>query len=176
MSIFSPTKTTDGEHKTRQQIAQAIMLGGAVTGGGSVVFASFELIRANPDKGFALLEKWGPWFFLAVFAVWALNGLLNRLLDVFTDLGGRFAGSMDRIADEQTKLAQAGQDQAEALKRSADRDDRDHERMSTLVDYAGQQSRQALETVSTMVPVLAKISAQLDQIAPKKEMGDGHQA
>ena len=162
------------QSNTRQTVTQAILFGGGIAGSGAVVFSAFELIRSNPDKGFALLERWGPWFFLAVFTVWVLNGLLNRLLDVFSELGGRFAGSMDRIADEQTKLAKAGQDQAEAMQRSADKDDRDHERMATLVDYSGQQSRQAAEAVTAMHEMMLKMVDKVDAMAARKEVDDGH--
>ena len=172
LSLFDPEKQqTEG----RRKLAQGILFGGGLAGASGVVLALIELIKANPDKGFLLLEKWGPWYFLAMFCVWALNGIAMRILDVASEVGERFATSMDRIADEQVKLAEAAQDQAESMKRSADRDDRDHERMATLVDYSGQQSREAAEqsrqtsaTVAAMHDVVVRMAAQMN-VSTKKD-------
>ncbi len=166
LGLFDPENQ---QSEGRRKLAQGVLFGGGLAGASAVVLALIELVRSNPDKGFMLLEKWGPWYFLAMFCVWALNGIAMRILDVTSEVGERFAGSMDRIADEQVKLAEAARDQAESMKRSADRDDRDHERMATLVDYSGQQSREAAEqsrqtaeTVSAMHDVLSRIAAQMN--------------
>ena len=168
MTLFGLGKPLEEQSATRQNVTQGILVGGGFAGAGAVVLGAIELVKSQPEKGFMLLERWGPWFFLAMFSVWAVNGLLNRFLDVLSDLGDRFVGSMDKIANEQEKLASSGRDQAEAMQRTADRDDRDHERMTTLVDYAGQQSRQALEAVTSMHSTLAQVAAQVRGLAEKE--------
>jgi hypothetical protein len=50
------------------------------------------------------------------------------------------------------------------MKRTADRDDRDAERMATLVEYAGQQSREARDAVSQQGAVLARMADTLDKL------------
>ncbi|QHN04413.1 hypothetical protein FTO74_14350 [Granulicella sp. WH15] len=165
----APGGAAPGSQSTdmRRKLGQAFIIGGSFFGGGSVIYALVELVRTNPDKGFELLEKWGPWYFLAMFALWVVYGISLRLLEVLSKLGDRFAGSMDRVADEQVKLAAAARDQADAMQRTADRDDRDQERMATLVDYAGQKSREAAEGLSSLSGIVTKMAAQVEELTKK---------
>ena len=165
-SMFDPEKRrTEGG----RIVTQGILFGGGIAGASGVVLAMVELVRANPDKGFALLEKWGPWYFLAIFSLWVFNGISLKVLDVASGIGKDVAASFGRIADEQTRLATAARDQADSMAKRDERDDRDHERMATLVDYSGQQSRQAVEVVSQMQPLLERMANQVDALSRKGE-------
>ena len=148
-------------------ITQGLLVGGSMAGGGTVVFGAIELIRSEPDKAFRLLESWGPWFFLALFIAWALTKLGNRLLDVVERLGDRMADAMENVAGEQKNQAEAMKEQALALQAQASKDDRERERLSTMVDYGAQQSRQALETVQALSLMLSTIGAQVQKLVDK---------
>lgn len=148
-------------------VTQGLLIGGSFAGGGTVVLGAIELIRSEPDKAFRLLESWGPWFFLALFIAFAMSKLGNRLLDVFERLGDRVADSLENVAAEQKNQADAMQNQALALQAQASKDDRERERLSTMVDYGAQQARQALEIVQAQGATLAKIAGQLEHLVNK---------
>lgn len=179
--MFGFSTPLQEQSQTRRNVTQGMLVGGGFAGAGTVVLGAVELIRAQPDKAFTLMERWGPWFFLAIFSVWAANGLMNRGLDVVERIGERFADSVDKIANEQQslatsqerlcasqeKMASAAQEQAVALQRTADKDDREQERMATLVEYSGQQSRQAVEAIGDLANAVHKIADRVEQIAGK---------
>jgi len=154
------------------QLRNAFVVGGGFMGGGTVIFGAFELVRSEPDKAFKLLEVWGPWFILALFSVWAANGLILRVLAALERIGGRFADSMDKVADKQERLADA-QDRladsneriATATQQAADKDDRERERMSILVEYSGSQSREAVGAVREMQTVLASVQTAVAELS-----------
>lgn len=131
-------------------LKQAMIAGGGFFGGGGLTYMVYELIREEPSRSFELLKSWGSQFVIAIFAMWTARAIFEKMTD-------RIGGAMDSIALEQRR-------QADAAELKAAKDDREAERIATLVEYSAQQSRQALEVVKTVSEVLNKISGQVDRI------------
>jgi hypothetical protein len=188
MTLFGSPNAEHEEDGVKRKLYQMVLAGGAFTGSGAVVFGIIELVKSQPDKAFRLLETWGPWFFLAMFAVWAANGLMNRGVDVVEKMGDRFAGSLDRMAETQEKqvaaqekqsesyqrlassqdlIAAAAKESASAAQQLADKDNREAERTATLVEYAASQSRQAMEAVTQLVAAVNKMSDHVEKLPGK---------
>jgi hypothetical protein len=162
MSILGLTPgspVADGDHKATAlaSFRQAFLIGGSFMGGGSVIFGAFELMRSEPDKAFKLLEIWGPWFIIALFSVWAANGLMLKAIAGVERIGDRVCDSFDKVAAEQKRLADSQDVIATAAKATAEVDDRERERMSVLIEYAGSQSREALGAVRDVQSSIADL-------------------
>ncbi len=126
------TPATDGGKRV-DVLGSGLVLGTSIVGGGSVVYAAFELIQAQPDRAFRLLQSWGPGFLLALFIAWSLSRIVNRAIDVAEKVGGRVALSLENVATEQGK-------QALAQQAAADKDDRQLQEMQTLTALTAQRS------------------------------------
>ena len=125
-------------------------MGGGIAGGAAVVWGAFELLKDEPHEGFALLQHWGPWFLIALVAMWALHDLASQVLRV----GDRIALSMENIAVEQQR-------QAVAQEKESEKDDRNFDRLQTLVSFAGQQSQTTLQRMDGQDATLRQILEQL---------------
>ncbi len=150
-------------------IANLLLLSTSFVGGGSVVFACFELIRAEPDRAFKLLQAWGPWFFLAMFVAWAVSRLVDRALDMAERVGDRMAGSMENIAGQQQSLAEAGHAQAMALQATADKDDREKQEMQILIGVVNSKVEQTLDEQKRQNRALERIEDALKINRPSIE-------
>jgi hypothetical protein len=137
--------STDSSSQKSGALANVLLLGTSFVGGGSIVFAFSELIKSEPDRAFALLQAWGPWFFLAMFATWAASKLIDRVLSMAERVCDRMAGSMDHIAVHQQSLAEAGHAQAIAMQTMADKDDREKQEMQILLGVVNSKVEQTLE-------------------------------
>jgi hypothetical protein len=107
-------------------VGQAILMGGGLMGGGTIVFSAFELIRSEPEKAFKLLHDWGPWCFLCIVITVIVGKIGTRCLDLLQTFGVRIADAMDS--------------QAEAMQKMADKDDRNLQEMQTLTSLTAQRS------------------------------------
>jgi hypothetical protein len=110
-------------------IGQAILMGGGLMGGGTIVFSAFELIRSEPDKAFKLLHDWGPWCILCLVVTVIVGKLGTRCLDLLQTFGVRIADAMDS--------------QAEAMQKMADKDDRNLQEVQTLTSLTAQRSEKS---------------------------------
>lgn len=119
--------------KPLRGIGNMLMMGTSFAGGGAIVLAAFELIRAEPDRAFRLLQTWGPGFILVLFIAWAIQQLVGRALDIAERVGGRIADAME---SQSVSL----QGQALAIQQSADKDDRQVQEMQTLTALTAQRS------------------------------------
>jgi len=170
LGLSSRSPVPDADHKTAAlaTIRQGFLVGGSFMGGGSIIFGAFELMRSEPDKAFKLLEMWGPWFILALFSVWAANGLMMRAITAAERLGDRVCDSFDKVAGEQKRLADSQDVIASAAKLNSERDDRERERMSTLVEYAGSQSREAVTAVRDVQASIAELTSHVKDALNQK--------
>jgi hypothetical protein len=152
-------------------IAQAVLVGGGFAGGGTAVYALIEVIRSEPDKAFRLLHDWGPWCFLSMFVAYAISKIANRGLDVAESVSTRIADAMDRVATQQEGQASAMRDQASALQKSADKDDRNLQELQTLTSLTAQRSEKTYAMMQSFHDdnriILQQQQATLDRIEAK---------
>lgn len=138
-------------------IGQAILMGGGLMGGGTIVFSAFELIRSEPEKAFKLLHDWGPWCFLCIVVTVIVGKLGTRCLDLLQTFGVRIADAMDS--------------QAEAMQKMADKDDRNLMEVQTLTSLTAQRSEKSFQMMQQFHEdnqLIAKaFQASLDRIEAK---------
>lgn len=77
--------------------------------------------------------------------------------------------SFDKVAGEQKRLADSQDVIAAAAKQTAEKDDRDRERMSTLVEYAGSQSREAVTAVRDVQASIAELTGHVKDALSKRD-------
>lgn len=101
-----------------------VVMGGA--SGTAVVLAGYEVLRAQPDKAFGLLQSWGPYFFVAILVVLTvgklLEGMNQNVRESFQVVANAVQSSADaagRTADALTKLAEQGGRQFQEVQRLA---------------------------------------------------------
>lgn len=158
-------------------ITQGLLIGGSMAGGGTAVFALVELARSAPDKAFHLLHDWGPWCFLSMFVAYAISKIANRGLDVAESVSTRIADAMDRVATQQESQAAAMRDQAAALQKSADKDDRNLQELQTLTSLTAQRSEKTYAMMQSFHEdsrmILQQQQATLDRIEAKVNRNTG---
>lgn len=165
---ISKTSPPQDENTSRLAvIRQGVVVLGGLFGTGTVAFALIDLVRQEPDKAFGLLKIWGPWFFLALFVAWSLNGLLAQGLRAFEKWVDRFCDSLDKVAGEQKRLADSQQVLADAAKAASEKDDRDRDRMATQIEYTSAQSRDAVVAVRALMTVVSSMAEQVSEIHKK---------
>jgi hypothetical protein len=162
-----PTPSTTG--RKSDGLANLVLVGTSFVGGGSVVFAAFQLIREEPDRAFKLLQAWGPGFLLALFIAWCLREIINRALDVAARVGDRLAGSMENVATQQQSLAEAAHAQALALQTTADKDDREKQEMQILIGVVNSKVEQTLDEQKRQNRALERIEDALKINRPLNE-------
>lgn len=167
--LATPQQTTTANTQKPSAVANLLLLSTSFVGGGSIVFACFELIRSEPDRAFKLLQAWGPWFFLAMFVAWAFNRLVDRALDIAGRVGDRMAGSMENIAGQQQSLAEAAHAQALALQTTADKDDREKQEMQILIGVVNSKVEQTLDEQKRQNRALERIEDALKINRPPDE-------
>jgi hypothetical protein len=144
LGVATPEPKSDAKDAPKPTgFGHALLMGGGLVGGGTVVFSAFELIRSEPEKAFHLLHDWGPWCFLAMAVTFAISKIANRGLDVAETFGVRIADTMDRVAVQLGSQAEAMQAQAVAQQKSADKDDRNLQEMQTLTSLTAQRSEKS---------------------------------
>lgn len=85
----------------------------------AVIVAVIQLFSREPNEGFGLLARWGPWPIVALVAI-VFGGLfLSRLNDTIQMSFGHVVDQATRTADALTKLADQGGRQAEEVRRLA---------------------------------------------------------
>lgn len=101
-----------------------VAVGGA--SGAAVVLGGYEVLRAQPDKAFALLQAWGPWFLVVLVVIFVLgkflDGLSQAVRESFSGVVSGLsesASASSRTADALTKLAEQGGRQIEETQRLA---------------------------------------------------------
>ena len=97
----------------------AISVGGAGVAG--LLLGFLDLAQREPQQVFTLLQQWG--------FVWLL---VLAALAMAWDLAKSGLGYLGKLAD-------AVQDSAVAMNRIADKDDREHDRLTTEISYIGQR-------------------------------------
>ena len=147
MTVLGIASENQGSGGTTKKIglAQGLLVGSGIAGGGTIVVSLIELIRSEPEKAFKLLHDWGPWYFLAIFVAYAVSKLFNRGLDIAEHVGDRVAGSIESLVVEQRSLAEASHAQALAMQTMADKDDRDKQEMQILVAVVNSKVEQSLD-------------------------------
>jgi hypothetical protein len=144
----------------RDTLSTVLMLGTSVFGGGTAAYLIFQLIREQPDQAFKLLQAWGPGYLLALFIAWALNKLLGKAVDII-------GGSSERNAIAIGDVAVQMKAMAAAVQSTADKDDRERDRLATLVEYSASQSRQALEQLQALAAAVNRLAAHIDTLGSK---------
>lgn len=169
-TVQAQSETQDPKRKLGG-ITQAVLVGGGFAGGGTAVFALVQLVRSEPDKAFHLLHDWGPWCFLSMFVAYAISKIANRGLDVAESVSTRIADAMDRVATQQESQASAMRDQAAALQKSADKDDRNLQELQTLTSLTAQRSEKTYAMMQSFHEdnrlILQQQQATLDRIEAK---------
>jgi hypothetical protein len=125
--------TPAGNSHRIDTLTNLILLGSSFAGGGTLLYAIIGLIRDQPDRAFALLQKWGPWFFLAFFVTWIVYKLLEPVVTAIVEAFGRISASTEKQAESMGLLAAA-------VQKSADKDDRQVQEMQTLTALTAQRS------------------------------------
>ena len=90
-----------------------LVVGLGAGGGVAGLLGAYEMIQAQPKESFDLLAHWGPWFGVAVFAIYVLSRFLSevningrRALDMIVETARDNAVSQNRMADAMTKIAE----------------------------------------------------------------------
>lgn len=143
--------------------AEAMMhrfLGGAERAGGSwlrhlifpsvlgtsfaVVAELFRLMQADPHGALALLQQWGPNFFIGLVITIILGGLLSQVVDISRDGVG------------------AQRQMAEAITKIAEKDDRQIQEIQTLQSYTATQMMRMHERQTHAHRMLQMIATKLN--------------
>lgn len=127
--LFAPTPTprAEGEKPSAvAQLRQSLVYGGSIFGLGTAGWAIIELLKSEPDKGFKLLETWGPWCFLIGGALAVFYAVCMALIRSRAESDLRMAMVLDRLAAGQERIATAAET-------AAGKDDRQIQQMEILV-------------------------------------------
>lgn len=134
----TPAATPAPNTGRRDLLTNLVVMGCSGAGMASIVYALIGLVRDEPERGFRLLQVWGPWFFLAMFASWILYKLLEPLVSGAVASFGRISAAVEKQAESAGVLAAAVQGLAE-------KDDRQVQEMQTLTSLTAQRSERTYE-------------------------------
>jgi hypothetical protein len=125
-----------------------VAIGGA--SGAAVVLGAYEVLRAQPDRAFALLQGWGPAFLVAIVALFIvgkfLEGLNATVRESFSVVASGVhcsAEAQGRTAEALTRLAEQGGEQARETQR--------------LATFAAQESQSVYERLDQQDEVLSQL-------------------
>jgi hypothetical protein len=107
-----------------------ILLGGA--GMLAVVDGAYQVLKAEPEQGFKLLEAWGPAFLISIVAIFVMGKFLEGI-------NVTVSRSFEALAQGVSTSAEAAGKTAEALTMLADQGSRQAEETRRLVLYAAQE-------------------------------------
>jgi len=127
------------------ELVKKIALGGGMTAGAVVTYELFELAKSNP-RVLEIALSWGPLFVIVVLGMI----LIDR-----------------RVGDGVSALkenARAQQQMSDAMQKIAERDDRQAERLETLINYSALQSEKVLNALEEQRDRLDRHSYFLAQI------------
>lgn len=145
----SPARLPISELPT--EMFRRILFGGGAATGVAILYGFVRLMEQDPKDGFALLRQWGPWFLIALVAMY------------FTwDLGKRVLTSMATLADGMQTLSAS-------VKVIADKDDRQYDEMRRMSQYSAQQSERFMSLLLEQGEQLKSISGKLDRMGRNNE-------
>jgi hypothetical protein len=151
----------------RDGLSKILLMGTSIFGGGAGLYLAYQLVRAEPARVYTLLQSWGPGYVLALFIAWALDRLLRKAVDMMAQSGMANATAVGQVAIEMRSIAEASHAQALALQTAADKDDRERDRLATLVEYSASQSRQALEQIGSLTTAVNKLATHIETLGSK---------
>ncbi|QNI34520.1 hypothetical protein H7849_11855 [Alloacidobacterium dinghuense] len=144
----------------RQGIFRHISLVLSGAGGTAVVLSGYELLEHQPDKSFALLQAWGPWFLIALLAIITVGGILTGFGNLLRDGFSMMAESVKQSAEASTRTA-------DALTRLADQGGRQYEEVQRLAIYAAREFPNVYERFDRQDEVLRDLTASIQQLHAK---------
>jgi hypothetical protein len=133
-----------------------VVLGGA--SGAAIVLGAYQVLRAEPEKAFALLQAWGPVFLVAIVAIFILGKFLDGLNSTVRE-------SFSVVASSVQNSAEAAGRTADALTRLADQGGRQAEQVQRLAIYAAQEFPQVYERFDRQDEALGKLAESVNAIA-----------
>jgi hypothetical protein len=118
-----------------------VVFGGV--GVAAVLLVVGRVLESDPKQAFALLQAWGPNFFIAMVVVMILGAQLERMVEI------------------QREGARAQHQMAEAMSAIAQKDDRQLQEIQTLSSYTAQQMdrihRRQMRTEATLDSIARKL-------------------
>ena len=153
-------------------------VGLAISGasGTAVVIGAYEVIKAQPDQSFKLLQVWGPIFIVAILIVAVAGKLGGELIQAIRESFSMVATSVHdsaeasgRTADALTRLADQGGRQAEQVERLAVYAAQEFPRVYERMDEQDKDLKDLLSGVKGLHSMLSNEKAALDL----KEVHDG---
>ena len=123
----------------------------AGAGGAALILGAFELLKAQPDKSFQLLQLWGPAFLVAMLAIAVAGKFLDGLLLTVRE-------SFSVVANSVHDSAEAAGRQADALTRLADQGSRQTEEIQRLAIYSAQEFPGVYERFDRQDETLSKLA------------------
>jgi hypothetical protein len=122
-----------------------------------VVLGAYEVLRAEPDRSFALLQGWGPAFLVAIVALFivgkfleGLNATVRESFNVVASGVHSSAEAQGRTAEALTRLAEQGGEQARETQR--------------LATFAAQESQSVYERLDQQDEVLSQLMKSMNAI------------
>jgi hypothetical protein len=107
-----------------------VAIGGA--SGAAAVLGGYEVLKAQPNQAFALLQGWGPTFLISILAIFVVGKFLDGLQETVR-------ASFNVVAQGVTSSAMASGRTADALTRLADQGGKQHEEVRRLAIYAARE-------------------------------------
>lgn len=108
--------------------------------GAGILFAIVELFHGDAKEWSGLLEHWGPWFLLAIIAVFLAYDLSKSILLAFLKEFAALVRGVNNAANGLQRVA-------DAQKEQADKDDRQAEETRRLAQHGAQVSEDTLQAV-----------------------------
>ena len=127
----------------KERLLKSILFGGSSGLGFAVIFYSYRLLEQKPSEGFGLLHHWGPWFVVALVALY-----------FFWDVTKVAVGYVGKMADGMQSLSVS-------IAKIAERDDRQYEEMQRIGQYNARQNERELELLIRQGEQLGEIADQL---------------
>jgi hypothetical protein len=132
-----------------------VAIGGA--SGAAVILGAYEVLRAQPDRAFALLQGWGPVFLIAIVALFVTGKFLEGLNATVRE-------SFSVVASGVQSSAEAAGRTADALTRLADQGSRQAEQVERLAIYAAQEFPGVYERFDRQDEVLKDLAASVNAL------------
>jgi hypothetical protein len=115
----------------------------------------YEVLRAQPDRAFGLLEAWGPFFLIALVAILVLGKFLEGTNQTVRESFGVVAEAVKSSADAAARTA-------DALTRLADQGGRQAEQVERLAIYSAQEFPRVYERFDAQDALLKGLASSID--------------
>jgi len=166
-------------------------LGTAITGasGAAVVLGGYEVLTAQPERAFTLLQGWGPTFLITIVGLFLIGKFLDGIVGRFLDgLNSTVRESFNVMAVNAKASADAAAKTALALTQLAEQGNHQAEETRRLAIYAAQEfiplyerldkQDQTLNEIASGMKVIHRLldqeKAALTKKEKEEEVNDGH--